>query len=192
MLERATAEIERVVAAVPETRWNDPSPCAGWDAKQVVHHVIAGNVMADRVLAGASGEEAIAGIGSPSGEISAEITSADPVAKLRETDALQLEAFRSSVEDPDRIVHHPRLDIPVWVFFNFRIGDLTLHAWDIARATGIDESLDPELVEAYWASLQPLLPAMTAAGVFGEGASGTVPDDAPTQLRVLDATGRRP
>lgn len=192
MLERATTEIERIVAAVPDDRWSSPSPCAGWDAAAVVRHVVAGNIMAERVLAGASGEEAVAGLPAPTDTGSTVLGGADPLGTLMDTNAAQLTAFRATANDLDRIVHHPRLDIPVSIFFRFRIGDLTLHGWDVARATGVDETLDDELVESYWALLQPLLPAMTAAGVFGEGASGTVPENAPTQIRLLDATGRRP
>jgi hypothetical protein len=34
--------------------------------------------------------------------------------------------------------------------------------------------------------------AQAASGVFGAGSSGNLPDDAPAQLRILDAMGRRP
>lgn len=33
---------------------------------------------------------------------------------------------------------------------------------------------------------------LAATGMFGEGASGTVADDAPLQVRYLDTFGRRP
>ena len=34
--------------------------------------------------------------------------------------------------------------------------------------------------------------SVPATGMFGDGPSGTVPADAPIQLRVLDLSGRRP
>jgi hypothetical protein len=73
----------------------------------------------------------------------------------------------------------------------FRIGGLTLHAWDLARASA-DENLDSELVEAVWAQLSPLAPFIAETGVFGVGPSGEVGEGAPLQVRLLDLSGRRP
>jgi len=33
-------EMTRRVAAVPADRWDDPSPCEGWSARDVLGHVI--------------------------------------------------------------------------------------------------------------------------------------------------------
>ena len=38
----------------------------------------------------------------------------------------------------------------------------------------------------------PMAPMLAGSGAFGEGASGTVGDDAPTQTKLLDLAGRRP
>ena len=92
----------------------------------------------------------------------------------------------------ERIVHHPAMDIPGAQLLGFRIGGLTLHAWDLARGSGGDETLDSELVEAVWAQLSPMAPFIAQTGVFGPGPSGEVGQDAPLQVRLLDLSGRRP
>jgi hypothetical protein len=74
----------------------------------------------------------------------------------------------------------------------FRIGGLTLHAWDLARGVGSDETLDTELVEAVWAQLSPMTPFIAQTGVFGAGPSGETRKDDPLQVRLLDLSGRRP
>jgi hypothetical protein len=43
-----------------------------------------------------------------------------------------------------------------------------------------------------WEGLQPMVPFIGEIGAFGTGPSGTVAEDAPLQLRLLDLTGRRP
>ena len=84
------------------------------------------------------------------------------------------------------------MDMPGAQLLGFRIGGLTLHAWDLARAVGGEETLDADLVEAVWAQLSPMTPFIEQTGVFGAGPSGDVGEDTPLQLRLLDLSGRRP
>ena len=68
--------------------------------------------------------------------------------------------------------------------------DLLIHGWDIARGTGQDTRLDPELV----ARCLPIADALTrqfrTAGVFGEDLP--VMDGADQQTKLLALVGRRP
>ena len=57
---------------------------------------------------------------------------------------------------------------------------------------GADDTLDPALVAHVWENIAPAAPLLASSGRFGEGASGTVDDDASLQTKLLDATGRRP
>lgn len=95
-------------------------------------------------------------------------------------------------KDRDKIVHHPMGDIPVSQLMNFRIADLTLHSWDLARSIGANEELPATLVDLVYGTLQPLEAIIGQIGVFGEGPSGDIAADASTQLKLLDLTGRRP
>ena len=47
-------------------------------------------------------------------------------------------------------VHHPSGDIDGATFLGFRLGDLVLHGWDLARSVGGDEHMDDELVAIVW------------------------------------------
>ena len=67
--------------------------------------------------------------------------------------------------------------------------DHTIHSWDLARAIGADERLDPELVAVVTERLIPQIQAWRASGAFADPVP--VPDDADPQTRLLAETGRR-
>ena len=183
LLRRAGDFYERHLATVTADEWALASNCAGWTVKDLADHVLGGNRFAVGMLAGLDTEAAFTAalaLGFHD----------DPVASCRSSVAAQLEAF----EAPgalDAVVHHPAGDIDGRQFLGFRLGDLLLHGWDLARSTGRECILDDEVVPAVWASYQPILGAAKDRGTFGEGASGDVPDDAPQSVRLLDLTGRR-
>lgn len=183
-LARATAEFELRLHAVGTDQWDLPTPCADWDVRGLVNHVAAGNRMAARLLDGCSREEATA-------TIAADVLGADPVATAVAGDAAQTAAF-GEPGALERVCHHPMTDMPGAMLIGFRVGDLTLHAWDLARATGGDEALDADLVAEVWAAMEPLGPVIAQTGVFGNGPSGDVGEDAPLPTRMLDLSGRRP
>jgi uncharacterized protein (TIGR03086 family) len=79
--------------------------------------------------------------------------------------------------------------------------DLALHGWDLARATGQDETMDPADVERLWASTSAIpaevMVRYRTPGAFGPGIEVfglevKVPEDAPLQDRLLGFVGRNP
>ncbi|HLN16329.1 MAG TPA: TIGR03086 family metal-binding protein [Acidimicrobiales bacterium] len=173
----------RLVAVGPD-QWDAPTPCTDWTVRDLVGHVVGGNRMAVALLGGASTAEAIA-------SVQRDHLGDDPVGNFDEAAAAQAAAF-ASPGALERVVHHPAGDVPGSRLLGFRLGDLTLHAWDLARATGGDETLDEALVEQVYLGLAPMAPFIAETGRFGEGPSGTVDEDAPTVVRLLDVAGRRP
>jgi uncharacterized protein (TIGR03086 family) len=184
ILQVARVQFESRLKAVTAEQWSLPTPSGGWTVDQLTAHLIRGNRMAAGLLSGATTEEATDIISnSPIGD--------DPRADFRDSADAQATAFA----DPaalEMVCHHPMGDMPGAQLLGFRIGDLTLHAWDLARAIGADETLDPIAVDAVWSALSPMAPFIGTLGVFGDGPSGAVDDTSPTQLRLLDLSGRRP
>ena len=182
-LAAADTQFARVIRVVTVDDLEKPTPCEGWSVRGLLNHVIGGNRSSVMLLEGGSRDDVMALFGEDLiGDdylVAYEDSIADSRAAFAEEGAL------------GRTVHHPMGDIPATQLLQFRSSDLTLHGWDLARAIGADETIDPELASFVLEGLLPMAPMIASVGVFGEGPSGTVGDDAPAQERLLDLTGRR-
>jgi uncharacterized protein (TIGR03086 family) len=69
-------------------------------------------------------------------------------------------------------------------------GDVFTHTWDLARATGLDETLDPEQLQVMIAAIGTMPEeALRADGMFGPPIE--VSADADDQTKFLAYVGRR-
>jgi uncharacterized protein (TIGR03086 family) len=64
-----------------------------------------------------------------------------------------------------------------------------VHAWDLARGIGGDESLDPQLVRVVYGRTQPHADALAASGLFEPPVP--VDADADEQTKLLALFGRQ-
>lgn len=72
----------------------------------------------------------------------------------------------------------------------FGIGDVLIHTWDLARATGLDEQLDADEVALLLSRMQPMDEMMRKGSAFGPKVE--VPADADVQTQLIAFTGRQP
>ena len=89
----------------------------------------------------------------------------------------------------DRLVHLSSGDAPASDYVAERILDLVMHAWDLSRAIGADERLDPELVEVARKVLAEKADLWRRYGALGPAVETAPGADAQTQL--LAESGRR-
>ncbi len=182
-LRNASAGFAGFLSQVSDDQWDTPTGCE-WPVRELVRHVIAGDAMATALVGGASSKEALEILtGTPLAD--------DPTAQFGDAAAAMLEAFEQDGA-MERIVHHPMADMPAGQVLGFRMGEAVLHGWDLAQAIEADDTLDPGAVQAVWDATLPSKDMLASLGIFGDGPSGTMADDAPVQLRLLDLTGRRP
>lgn len=179
----ATLNFLSLTADVTEEDLTKPTPCEEWTVAQLLEHVARGSDMTVELLKGASQDEARA--------MFDRLPPSDPVSACHHALNAQLVAMEST-SDLDQVVHHPIGDVPARQLYDFRIGDLTLHAWDLARALGEEEELPDPLVEHVYAVLQPMEAFIGDIGLFGSGPSGNLAPDSTMQAKLLDLTGRRP
>ncbi len=158
--------------------WSAPTPVAGWAARDVVRHLTD---WFPAFLSAGAGVELDRG---PS-------VDADPAAAWRvHTDAVQ--ALLDNPATPGRTLANPHigelpLDRAVDMFYT---ADLFMHTWDLARATGQDDTLDPEQCAAMLAGMAPIEDVLRSSGQYGPAVP--VPDGAAVQDRLVGFIGRDP
>lgn len=72
------------------------------------------------------------------------------------------------------------------------VGELTVHSWDLATATGRTDQLDPELADAALPAYQRKVPAEPRGGQIPFGPVVPVADDADPYAKLVAWTGRDP
>jgi uncharacterized protein (TIGR03086 family) len=171
---RLSAAFAERIAAVPPDRWDDPSPCEDWKARDVVTHVVETQGMFLRFVGRELG----------------------PIPSVHDDPAAAWDAARAVVQagldDPERageefdgFFGRTRWDAAVDRFLNF---DLVIHAWDLAKATGQDDRIDPDDVQRVFAAAREFGDAMRAPSAFGPEVEP--PPDADEQARLMAFLGR--
>lgn len=180
--DRALDGTRRYVAGVGEGQWNGASPCEGWDVRELVNHIVSGNFWAGELARGKTIEE----VGN---RLDGDVLGADAVAAYDESARAASEAFHApgAMEAPCAVSYGP---VPGEVYLGHRFIDVLIHGWDVAKATGQDTKLDPELVEACWAVIEPQKDLLLGSGMFG--ADHTMPPGADRQTALLRLLGRTP
>jgi uncharacterized protein (TIGR03086 family) len=182
LIEAASAEFERVARQLPPDAWDQPTP-SEISVRELVEHVVVGNRFTAMLLAGVGRDEARA-------KLTGDQLGDDPVDAVVDSALAQREGFAGAA--PGQVLDGPKGDITAEAFLRFRLVDLVVHAWDLLRASGQDETLDPQVVDRLLDVVEPHLDEMLGFGAYGDGPSGTLPADTTSQLRLLDLFGRRP
>lgn len=181
-LDRSRVEFRRVLAGVTHEHWELATPCEGWDVRELVNHVLGGNVRYTMLLHGAGADEMAA-------TRSVDHIGADALASFDTSAAEVVAAFEES-DALERTVHHPAGDRSGLDLLWLRVAEWTIHAWDLARAIGGDESLDPDLVDTLLNRLQAHGTGLESGGYY-ESAKPAPPDASP-QAQLLLKAGRTP
>ncbi|CAN5577980.1 maleylpyruvate isomerase family mycothiol-dependent enzyme [soil metagenome] len=173
----AAAGFTKTVRTVDAGAWDNPSPCTGWNARDIVRHVVEWVPGFYGSNANLTFPEGPSVDDDPLGAWTAmrdEIVRvlADPVVCARE---FYSQAGRMSVEQSIGMIV---------------TGDVLIHTWDLARATGTDEALDPVEVHRMFEGVQPFDQILRSSGQFGERVM--VADTADEQTKLLAFMGRQP
>jgi uncharacterized protein (TIGR03086 family) len=172
---RAHSEFGSRLDAV--TDWNAPTPDTDWDVATLARHVIREQQWVRHLLAGESIETAQPQL-EPIGD--------DLVAEWRRYSQEATEAWENAPSDASVQLSYDT--VTVIDYLREQVSDVTIHSWDMARATGSDEHLDDELVEATWTIFEPQRATLAATGLFNDPID--LDENAPLQLRLLAITGR--
>ena len=182
VIELSPAERHRAVAAgftehvAAVVDWDDPSPVAGWVARDVVAHLV--DWFTDFLAAG--------GIELPAAVAVAD----DPDAAWR----AHRDAVQSLLDGPaaDSAFTHPmvgshRLADAVDRFYT---ADVYMHTWDLATSNGRKSGLDPEFATHMLVGMVGIEDLLRSSGQYGPPVA--VADDADPVTRLVGFIGRDP
>lgn len=178
----AMNEFDRRVHRVRPNQWSSPTPCTEWSVRDLVNHLTSEHLWAPWLLRGAT----MAEVG---GRFDGDVLGEDPVAAWERAAADSQEAFHSDTA-PDARVDTSGGPIPVAEYEWQMTSDLTVHAWDLARGIGDDDTLDEELVLAVHEHIEPQIGHWQGLGIFEPPVK--VPASARPQDRLVALLGREP
>jgi uncharacterized protein (TIGR03086 family) len=182
LFNRALDDFGRRVHAIGDDQWTAPTPCTSWDVRALVNHLAVEHLWVPPLLAG----QTVAEVGD---RFDGDQLGEKPVASWDAAVAASTAAFAADGA-LDRTVHLSYGDRPARDYCREMVLDLAVHGWDLARAIGADEHIDPALVALAYEHLAPIVDQWQDVGIFA--APVPVPEDADPQTRLLALTGRQP
>ncbi len=170
VIERATTLINgfdaRVTAASADS-WGNAAPCDGWTARDVVTHVGNNLLGLGSALQGHEGRE----IGADEDIVAA-------WAEAKSTFMTGMTTGDLSTQLPGPFGPMPAEQL----IGRLVCTDVLVHTWDLARATGGDETLPVDAVEGAYSGLKPMDAMIRQPGLFGPKVEAPVGADIQTEF----------
>jgi uncharacterized protein (TIGR03086 family) len=179
---RALDATGTTVAGVKADHWVAPTPNDGWNVRALVNHIVSGNLWVVELVAGRTIDE----VGA---RLDGDVLREDPARVYDASAQVAAAAFEApgALDAPCAVSYGP---VPGSVYAGHRLIDVLIHGWDLAVSTDQDTTLDPDLVEACLAVVEPQAAQFQASGAFGTRVD--VPAGTDAQTRLLGLLGRRP
>jgi uncharacterized protein (TIGR03086 family) len=184
LLESAAERAVPVVRGIADGRLADPTPCAEYDVRALTDHLFH-VVVQFQELAAKRAADFSAVPHYTEGEGQGE---GDWRARFADETATLVKAWAEPGAEEGTT---GAMGLPARTVGQMVLGDLTVHAWDLARATGQEFTPDPVVVGELEGWLGEMAPMARKAGVFGE--PFPLPAEGASQFdRILALTGRDP
>jgi uncharacterized protein (TIGR03086 family) len=172
---QATARAVEIAEGVEPAQLDLPTPCREWTVQDLLDHMVGGT---EYLLAAMDGRAPEPPLATVAGDYRRGVDAV--LAGLARPGALELTCMSPL-----------GFEWPVRQAVAGTFMDALVHTWDLARATGQDDTMDPALAEACIALFLPDMPEQgRAAGIVGPAVD--VDPGAPPQDRFLGAMGRTP
>lgn len=170
----------RIVAGVGADQWSQPTPCKEWDVRGLVNHIVTGNLWAGELVGGKTIEE----VGD---RLDGDVLGADPLRTYDQSADIAADAFSrpGALDAPCAVSYGP---VPGSVYAGHRFVDVLIHGWDLATATGQDNTIDPALATACLEVVTPEAEMLQQSGMFGTPVSAA--EGASAETKLLGMLGR--
>jgi uncharacterized protein (TIGR03086 family) len=178
---RSLDEFDRRIRAVRADQWTDSTPCSEWDVRALVNHLVVEQLWVPPLMAG----QTIAEVGD---RLDGDQLGDDPVSTWERAAHEARTAF-TAPGALEETVHLSAGDTEARVYCEQMTFDATVHAWDLARGIGVDDTIDAELASAMFGLMRTQAEEWRKYGLFA--AEVDVSAGADVQSRLLAMTGRR-
>ena len=177
MYEMASRQFGEKVFAIKDDQWSDSTPCTAWDVRALVNHLVYETAWIPPLLGGRT----IAQVGDA---LDGDLLGDDPKGEWRRR-ADQASAAVAEEGALDRTVQISRGEVPGGEYVFEVMADLVVHGWDLARAIGSDETIDPQLLEAVYPFYEPIVAILKQTGAFGPDVEPPLGADRQTLLLAM-------
>lgn len=178
-LERAHAHLVKTVEALAPDQLGQASGCSEWDVRALLNHVL-----------GVASMFTLVNQGELVGEDGGDLAGDDPAAACARIAAANLASWRGPAAlGGERAYWFGTFPAPTALLLN--VGEIAVHGWDLAKTTGQDATIDPEVAELLidFYSGMPM-DLFRANGAFGPAVE--VDPAAPAGDRLVALLGFRP
>ncbi|MFI1396358.1 TIGR03086 family metal-binding protein [Streptomyces sp. NPDC020681] len=179
LLDSAGERAVAVVRGIADERLAGPTPCPEYDVRALADHLIQVVINFQALAAKQNADFSVERHYTDGG--------ADWRSRFAEETATLVKAWAAPGAEEGTT---GTFGLPARTVGHMVLGDLTVHAWDLARATGQEYAPDPAVVDEIGPALAEMAPMARKGGVFGEPVP--VPEDASDFDKVLALTGRDP
>lgn len=174
---RVAGRFTDVARRVAPDAWEQPAPCEGWTARDIVRHLV-------EWVPAVIGRSGVALATGPT-------VDTDPVGAWLALDS----ALQAALDDPTIAATEFDVGPPGRMSVEGAIGmivlgDVLVHTWDLARSSGQEASVDTAIAAAMLDGMLPMDEMLRASGHYGPRVM--VPDDADVVTRLIAFTGRQP
>jgi uncharacterized protein (TIGR03086 family) len=180
----AVAPLPEIIRAIDPAQLDNPTPCADWDVRALVNHLLFWGPP----QVGAGRKVLIAPPGDS--EQDADLTSGDWVTALQ----AHFDDLAAAWGEPEAWEGNTQLDasmeMPAAVIGGMVVGEVVVHGWDLARATGQHPQWDPELLDWLLEETNGMADQAREMGLFGPEIQ--VRTSASTLDKIVALTGRDP
>lgn len=178
-LEASYEQTAKLATTLDAVQLAAPSPCAGWDVRATLNHLLGATWMFTLVNQGVVAEEDAGDVIGDDPNLAVAAAVKENLASWRQPGAF--EGVRA----------YPFGTFPAEFAAMINVEEVVVHNWDIARATGTAVTIDDDIARLVfdWGVSIPL-DEFRAHGAFGPEI--TVPASAPVVDRLVGLFGRQP
>ena len=181
---RSGRRFAALVAGVGPEQWHEVTPCSEWDVRTLVHHLLYEQRWVPPLLEGQTVEQ----VGDQfEGDLMGEDASSWPGLLASSID--EAHALIAQPGSLRRTVHLSFGATPGEEYVTQLTADLAVHGWDLALATGQDDTIDPEAVALLLPWVEANMGLLAGSGMFDSPIEAD--PGQPDQVRLLRMLGRR-